>query len=280
MPLSLIVIGLAFASAVLHAAWNAILRSGEDRLQFIAIMYFATGIAALPFAIWLGLPAIASLPYLLISACLEVGYGITLAAAYKSGSLNQVYPIARGGALVIITALGVVLAHDPISFSAIAGAVLITVGTLGSTGCGEPRSRRAVTLALLTAAFVASYTMTDARGSRLAGNAFAYTAWLFILTAALMAGVFRLMRRDGKNRVRIEQVRHAMGAGALAFLSYALLMMAYTNGPVGPVAAVRETSALFAMAIGFLCLKEPLSKRRVVAGCIIATGAVVLAARL
>src|SRR5207248_9900190 len=91
--MSAAVIGLTLFAAVLHATWNAALRSGVDRLWVVTVMSFATTLAAIPFALLLALPATPSWTYLGISAVVQVLYSIFLALAYASGELGQVYPI-------------------------------------------------------------------------------------------------------------------------------------------------------------------------------------------
>ncbi|MGP8034454.1 MAG: EamA family transporter, partial [Steroidobacteraceae bacterium] len=108
--MSATVAALALLAAVLHATWNAALRSGADRLQFVTIMSFATTVLALPFAVVLPLPAVASWAYLGVSALLQVVYVILLAAAYRHGELGQVYPIVRGSVPLLVTIGGFFLA--------------------------------------------------------------------------------------------------------------------------------------------------------------------------
>jgi hypothetical protein len=91
-------IALTLLAAMLHATWNALLRSSLDRLWSVTIMSFATTLAAVPFALLLPLPLTQSWMYLVISAVLQVAYIILLAHAYRSGELAQVYPVVRGSA--------------------------------------------------------------------------------------------------------------------------------------------------------------------------------------
>src|SRR5256714_2001359 len=108
--MSAAVIGLTLFAAVLHATWNAALRSGVDRLWFVTVMSFATTLAAIPFALLLPLPATQSWTYLGISAVLQVLYSIFLAHAYRYGELGQVYPIVRGSVPLMVTIGGFFLA--------------------------------------------------------------------------------------------------------------------------------------------------------------------------
>ncbi|TIT26960.1 MAG: EamA family transporter, partial [Mesorhizobium sp.] len=94
--MSAAVIGLALFAAILHASWNAFLRTGADRLWTITVMSFSSTFIAIPMALFHALPAAAAWPYVVLSAGLQVGYSVFLVAAYRYGELGQVYPIVRG----------------------------------------------------------------------------------------------------------------------------------------------------------------------------------------
>lgn len=64
------------------------------------------------------------------------------------------------------------------------------------------------------------------------------------------------------------------GAGSIA--SYGLALWAMTKAPVATVAALRETSILFALVISVVILKERSSIWRYIAGAIIAAGVLIL----
>jgi multidrug transporter EmrE-like cation transporter len=153
------VAALALLAAVLHATWNAALRSGADRLQFVTVMSFATTVAALPFALLLPLPAAASWPYLLVSALLQVIYIILLAQAYRHGELGQVYPIVRGSVPLLVTVGGFLLAGQSLPALALVGVALISLGIISLALHGGHTARRTVAFAFLTALFVASYVI-------------------------------------------------------------------------------------------------------------------------
>ena len=101
MPLQ--IIGLLLLSALIHACWNAVVRSGEDRFWSLAVICLVGAIAALPFALVLDPPAKPSWPYLILSSLLQIGYCLSLARAYRDGDLSVVYPIARGSAPLLVT---------------------------------------------------------------------------------------------------------------------------------------------------------------------------------
>jgi drug/metabolite transporter (DMT)-like permease len=161
------VILLVLCAAVLHATWNAVLRSGADRLWSLTVMTVASSIAALPVALLLPLPAAASWPYILLSAALHVGYNLFLVRAYRHGELGQVYPIARGSSPLMVTLGAAIFAGEQLSPLALAGVALVSLGIISlSRGKGSARPMSIMT-ALATGGFIACYTVTDGIGARL-----------------------------------------------------------------------------------------------------------------
>jgi len=268
------VIGLTLFAAVLHATWNAALRSGVDRLWFVTIMSFATTVAAIPFALLLPLPSTQSWAYLGISAVLQVGYSIFLAHAYRYGELGQVYPIVRGSVPLMVSIGGFVLAGQRLSKSALFGVMLICVGII-SLAFGRTRAgAKSVVLALATASFVASYVTADAIGVRLAGSAQSYAAWIFLIYGALLPLAFLLLRRRIVVDLRSPETVKALAGGIISLLSYGAITAALAVGMVGPISALRETSIVFSALLGRMVLGEALTRRRILVCIAVTLGAV------
>ncbi|HTX23430.1 MAG TPA: DMT family transporter [Steroidobacteraceae bacterium] len=267
------VITLTLTAAVLHATWNALLRSGKDRLWSVTVMSLVTAAAAVPLAVLLPIPAPASWSYIGSSAVLQLGYGILLAYAYGQGELGQVYPLIRGSVPLLVTLAGFLLAGQRLGRFALLGIALVS---LGIVALGSDRSRphaKTILLALATAGFVASYLTIDGLGVRLAGNAQSYVAWIFLCYGALQPLAFRLLRRTFTVDLRSAEARKAIAAGAVSLLSYGALVTALALGKLGPVSALRETSVVFSVLVGRLFLGERLTRRRLLACLAVASGA-------
>jgi len=272
--MSAAVIGLTLFAAVLHATWNAALRSGADRLWFVTLMSFATTLAAIPFALLLPLPATQSWMYLGISAVLQVVYSIFLAHAYRYGELGQVYPIVRGSVPLMVSVGGFLLAGQRLSRPALFGVTLICLGIM-SLAFGRARAgAKSVVLALATALFVASYVTADGIGVRFAGNAQSYAAWIFLIYGALLPLAFLLLRRGITVDPRSPETLKAMAGGFISFLSYGAITAALALGKVGPISALRETSIVFSALLGRMVLGEALTRRRILACIAVTLGAV------
>ena len=274
--MSALVVGLLITAAVLHATWNAILRSGADRLWSITVMCATSAVVALPFLFLLALPARASWPCIGLSAALQVSYCLFLVRAYREGELAQVYPIARGTSPLLVTLGAVFVAGERLTPAALAGVALVSLGIMALAFEKTRPSLHSTLSALATGVFVAAYTLTDGVGARLSGHAQSYTAWLFLVQGAAMPVVFVALRGRLVLPLRAAETWKALAGGVFGLLSYGVVIWALTLAPMGRVSALRETSILFAVVIGAVFLKEKLTPARVTAALMIAGGAIAL----
>lgn len=274
--MSATVIGLALFAAILHASWNAFLRTGADRLWTITVMSFAGTIIAVPFALTYPMPAPSAWIYIALSACLQVGYSMFLVAAYRYGELGQVYPIVRGSVPLLVTLGGLLFAGEHLGVLQTLGVALVAAGII-SLSFGKGRAGiSSIVLALATGAIIASYATVDAIGVRLAGHAGAYTAWVLLLFGVLLPLAFILMRGRFVVDPRSPETWKALAGGVAALIAYAVVVAAFALGPAGPITALRETSVVFAVLIGWLFLGETLTVRRIIACAVVAAGAICL----
>jgi len=235
----------------------------------------------LPFVPIVGLPEPAAWPCILASLALHFVYYMALAEAYRSGDLGQVYPIARGSA-PLMTALGATFwLGEGLALAGWFGILVLGSGILMlSLRGGRDLARfdgRSVGFALLTALSIAAYTLVDGAGARLAGSAAPYIVWLFVLEGVMMVA-FGLWRAGGAKMV--DAFQRARGVvvvgGVLSTAAYAIAIWAMTVAPIAVVAALRETSVLFAALLSTLLLREPLMWVRIAAALLVMAGAVLL----
>ena len=267
------------AAALFHALWNAGLKVRISPGIAITLMSVVAGAVALPLPFVFGLPAPASWPYLAASLAIHLFYYITLAEAYRTGDLGQVYPIARGSA-PLMTAIGsALLLGESLGALGWSGVVVLTSGVAllsmrgGTLNVFDGRS---IGFAFATAATIAAYTLVDGVGGRLSGNVHAYAVMLFILDGLMMI-VYGLVRQ----RSEIASAFAAgwslvIGGGVLSLASYWIAIWAMSVAPIALVAAVRETSVLFAALLGVFLLKEPVMPVRMAAAALVLTGLVLI----
>lgn len=272
--MSAVAVGLALVAAILHASWNAFLRTGADRLWSITIMSLAGSIITLPFLLMLPLPAAPAWPYILLSACLQVGYSLFLVAAYRHGELGQVYPIVRGTVPLLVTLGGFLFFGEVLGPFQTVGVVLIAAGIM-SLSLGKTRAATSsILFALTTGLIIACYSTVDSRGVKLVDLPVSYALWVLFLFGIMITLAYIVTRRGLSIDLRAPATWKAAGGGVVAMLAYGLVVVAYAYAPAGLVTAVRETSVVFAVLIGALLLGEPLTVRRLLACLIVAGGAI------
>jgi drug/metabolite transporter (DMT)-like permease len=271
-----LVIGLILSAALLHATWNAILRGGADRLWSITVMCAVSAVVALPFLVFLPLPARASWPCIALSSALQVSYCLFLVRAYREGGLAQVYPIARGTSPLLVTLGAAVVAGERLTPAALGGVALVSMGIMALAFEKARPSARSTLAALATGVFIAAYTLTDGVGARLSGHAQSYTAWLFLVQGGAMPVVYIALRGRLVVPLRSPETWKVLLGGVFGLLSYGVVIWALTLAPMGRVSALRETSILFAVVIGVVFLKEKPTLPRIAAALMIAGGAIAL----
>lgn len=178
--------------------------------------------------------------------------------------------------LVSVTFLGVSL--DPVSLLAI---LCISAGILvmAARGSADGRMRgKALFYAMGTAGFTAAYTLVDGVGARIAGASSGFILWMVIGDAIGMI-VYTFWRRG---RAAFPAVLPAwktgVAAGAMSLGSCWIAVWAFTQAPIALVAALRESSILFAILIAAFVLREPVSRWRWLSALAIAGGVALMKA--
>ncbi len=261
-------------AALLHAGWNAWVKGGRDGFTAILLLSIGQSVIAGAALLLVGLPPVAAVPWVIASALLHCGYKAFLINAYEHGELSQIYPIARGTAPLIVAVAGFLFLAEPLPPERLAAVAAIGGGIL-LLAVGSPNARlgrRGLLLGLGTAAFTASYSIVDGLGARLAGDASAFIMAAVALDGLLMLSWARLAGR----RLTFPAVRagwrQGLAAGGVSVGAYWIVVWAFTQAPLALVAALRETSVLFAMLIAAVLLRERVGLRRWTAAGLIVSG--------
>ena len=275
--MSFLALTLLLAAAAIHAGWNALVKTNTDRLHSIAILALFSAVAALPLIPFVPVPARESWPYLCASSGIQVFYCFALVRAYNHGDLASVYPIARGSAPVIVTIGAAVFARELPDLYGVLGIGLVSSGILAlSLGQNRPTGT-AIGAALMTGMFIASYTIVDGIGVRVAGDAIGYAVWQALIAGTLITLAYIAVRRRPPHMPGGKPGAMLALAGALSALAYGISVWAMSQAAMGEVSAVRETSILFAALFGALLLKEKLSWQKVVGILAVTSGVIALA---
>lgn len=263
--------------ALLHAGWNAIIKSSADKMLEIALVCSAGGLLSLLPLPFLPLPDAASWPYMLASTVVECLYFTLVAAAYRTGDMSIVYPLMRGAAPALVAIFGTTVLGEHLSAYGYLAILAICAGIISllfNARSLHSEHRGAVRLALLNSTLIATYTMIDGIGVRKSGSPVAYVLCLTALTAMPLLVWASVRHRRSFISYARARAGMALAGGAATTASYGLALFAMTNAPIALVAALRETSILFATAISTLVLREHVGWVRWVASGLIAGGAV------
>jgi drug/metabolite transporter (DMT)-like permease len=263
LPVTLAVLG----AALLHAGWNALLKSSADKQLDTVAISVGAGIVGLAVAVWLPFPSSASWPWLAASAAVHVLYFMFLAGAYRWGDLSYAYPIMRGGGPVIVALAGAAVFGEVLPLASTIGVGLVCAGIV-AFAAGKA-DRRATLFALGNAVVIAAYTLVDAKGARLSGSPVAYALWFFVANAVVIYLYFGARRGLEVPRYLARNWMRILAGAVLTTGSYGVALWAMTRAPVALVAVLRETSVIFAALFGALFLGETFTRRRLAA-----TGAV------
>jgi len=273
------VLAAVLLAALLHASWNAALKAQPDTfLAALAVTGGAglIGALALPF---LAAPDAASWPFIAASGAIHVVYYLLLGWAYRHADISHAYPLMRGGAPVLVALAAGALTGEQLhgaQWLAIglicAGGAVLTFGTRSANGAGPAPTL----LALTIAALIAAYTLVDGIGVRRSGSPAAYTAWILLL-GALGAMAISWRRSEGRMPAYLRHRPALVLLGGLATTgAYGIALWAMTLAPVALVAALRETSIVFATLIAALLLRERMTRARLLGAGVIALGAVTM----
>ncbi len=264
------------AAAFLHALWNALIKNGASKVGGMVVLSLGEIPIGLAVAATRPLPAPEVWPWVLAAGCCHFFYKFFLSYAYDHGDLSRVYPIARGAAPMLVALVGAVALADTVSAWEYAGILLLGGGiALMARGVfSDGEHRRMLPFALGSALATASYTLIDGLGARVSGDAIAYVAWVFVVdglffSTGMIAARGRRVLPSGARPWAIGLVAAAASYGA-----YAISVWAMTVAPIALVAALRETSILFAVLIGWLAFGERMTAGKALAAATIVAGVI------
>lgn len=259
-------VAAALLSAVLHAGWNAAVKSSRDPTRAMTAQMLLSALFVLPGLLWSGLPALAAWPWIVASTLMNVLTVTALLRAYELGGFGIVYPVGRAIAVLLVVPLVAIFAGGWPGPAALGGIAIIAL-SLGVLAWDAARDRGLSMLALawtLAAGLgTAAYILCDAQGVRASGSPMAYG---FIVSVTNAAAMCWRQRRNGPPWAQLAgQWSLAVPVATASVASYLLILWVWGHAPIAPAAALRDTSAVFAILIAVLWLKEPFTRTRVLA---------------
>jgi drug/metabolite transporter (DMT)-like permease len=270
---------LILISAALHATWNAAVKKSPDKLPIMVFIMAYGGLVFIPLGFFVPLPGNHIWPWIIGSAIVHLLYQISLTKMYETSPLSYAYPIARGTGPLLVAIFSFFILQETLQpleflfiFSLIAGIFL----TIRSVNTHQNKQALTFLYPLLTGIMIAGYTLIDAHAVKSSENILSFIVWSGIVTSPLLLSV-ALKERGVKILTQSLNVwRYGIPATLIAQAGYALALTAYSLGNVGEIAALRETSILFASLLGYFWLKEPMPKRKAFALTIILVSAICL----
>jgi len=275
-----LIVVIVIGAGALHAVWNAIAKQVGDRVMVFALMGVPLTLAGGLAVAVAGVPARAAAELAIASAVIHIGYDLALMNSYRLGSFNQVYPIARGTSPLVVAAGAFFFAGERLGSVPLSGVAVLAFGLMSlALSAGRPNrpDLPAVGAAVLTGLTIAAYTILDGLGVRVAHDPYAYAGLMFLLQGPVFP-LIAVIRRPACHWRDRPTVSRGLLAGALLVAAYGTVLWAQSRAPLAEVAAIRETSVIFAALIGMMFLKERFGIRRVAAAAVIFAGIVLITA--
>lgn len=267
-----VALALALAAAVVHASWNVLLARAPRTETATAVALVTAQVVFAPVAVATWRVHAAVWPFVVASAALETVYFWLLASAYRREPVSVVYPVARGGAPVLVLALAALAGTAPSAGQG--GAVALVLAGVLLVGGVRRAGRGALAFGVGIAACIAGYTLVDKHGVRHAGP-IPYLELVMLGPTLLYAGA--VVRARGVAAVRAAVGPASIAAGVATFVAYALVLAALQRAPAASVAAVRETGVVIAALLAAVVLRERVGPLRLAGAVLVAGGVALLA---
>ncbi|SMC17657.1 EamA-like transporter family protein [Andreprevotia lacus DSM 23236] len=279
---------LVIAAAVIHACWNLLAKRAQGGGRLIWGYSLFSTIVYLPMAAWLiqrdGLHWSAlQWALVLASTFFNIGYAICLQRGYRLADMSVVYPLARGSGPLLSVSGAILLLGERPSWLAAVGALLVVGGVFMLAGgpamfrWPDARLRAGLGYGLATGAFIACYTLSDGYAVQHLQIAPLLLCYFGSALRLLIMAPHALGDREDLLATFRSKWPHMLGIGALAPLSYILVLTAMQTAPISYVAPAREMSMLLGAFFGARLLGEGDVARRLAGAALIAAGVAGLA---
>jgi drug/metabolite transporter (DMT)-like permease len=266
---------LVLFSAVLHAVWNTMASKHKNKNVSIPAIVYGHVPACVIAVIILPMPSIESFPYIILSALIHQGYQNFLLTAYQTGKFTTVYPMARGFGPLVATVISIIFFGVYLKVITLFSILLISTGVIliGLFSKSVIKNYKILYTSLATGVFIGMYSVIDGYGARISMSAISYMSWVFIFSALFFPIVLRLRKQKNILRKTLTEGKIIFWVGGFfSYLAYVITVWAFTKAPIPMVSALRESSIIFAIIIGYFYLKEKISMYKIISILLIFTG--------
>jgi drug/metabolite transporter (DMT)-like permease len=268
---------LAFASAILHALWNVMLKRTKD-LDSASTGVFAVAMllsaAAIPFVPGKAFPGAPAVCWGLAAGVCEGCYFVGLVRSLERAPLGWSYSWMRGSSIAFLWPVSVLLLAEAFCWTSLV-CVIVVCGGLGLMGLasGQGRGRGALPWALLTGIFIAGYNLFYKLS--LAHGAQPLALFSLSMAVGLPIQTFVRIRRRGLAAFRLipEEPGLVLAAGFLCALGFTLFLVALSMTGAAAVTTIRNTSVAFAMVFSLVLGERP-GARQWIGAALVTLGAI------
>jgi drug/metabolite transporter (DMT)-like permease len=268
---------LVLFSAILHAIWNSMASKYKNKNVSIPAIVYGHVPACIVAVIILPMPSIESFPYIILSALIHQGYQNFLLNAYQAGKFTTVYPVARGFGPLVATVISAMFLGVYLKVFTLLSILLISLGVIfiGLFSKSVLKNYKILYTSLATGVFIGIYSVVDGYGARLSMSAISYMSWVFIFSALFFPIVLKLRRQKNILRKTLTEGKFVFWIGGFfSYLAYVITVWAFTKAPIPMVSALRESSIIFAIFIGYFYLKEKISLYKIISILLILAGVI------
>jgi drug/metabolite transporter (DMT)-like permease len=266
---------LVLFSAVLHAIWNSMASKYKDKNVSIPAIVYGHVPACIVAVIILPMPSVESFPYIILSAFIHQGYQNFLLTAYQTGKFTTVYPVARGFGPLVATVISIVFLGVYLKIFTLLSILLISIGVIfiGLFSRSVLKNYKILYTSLATGVFIGIYSVVDGYGARLSMSAISYMSWVFIFSALFFPIVLKFRKQKNILKKTLTEGKFVFWIGGFfSYTAYVITVWAFTKAPIPMVSALRESSIIFAIFIGYFYLKEKISLYKIVSILLIFAG--------
>ena len=268
---------LVLFSAVLHAIWNSMASKYKNKNVSIPAIVYGHVPACIVAVIILPMPSAESFPYIILSALIHQGYQNFLLTAYQAGKFTTVYPVARGFGPLVATLISIIFLGVYLKTFTIFSIFLISTGVIfiGLFSKSVLKNYKILYTSLATGIFIGMYSVVDGYGARLSLSAISYMSWVFIFSALFFPIVLNFRKQKNILRKTLTEGKIIFWVGGFfSYIAYVITVWAFTKAPIPMVSALRESSIIFAIFIGYFYLKEKISLYKIVSILLIFAGVI------
>ena len=275
MSLSFVFLIIIFA-AFCHAGWSTIIKRSDNGLAMMGITSIIEIVIFLPLIFTVPLPTTSIWFFIFATTFLHGLYRYCVVKSYQYGDLSLVYPIARGGSVLVIGLISILILGVDINLTGIIGIVLICLGLfMISFLTAKKFNKSAFIIAIITASLIATYTILDGMAVRKSENAFTFIYWMLLLNGIPML-IYAFFSETGFRKKNSYNIKDGVVAGVLAILGYGLVVWSMQYIEIAYVSSIREISIVLATLLSFYLLKETDARKRVIPSIIICAGITIL----